>query len=223
MSKPRTSNDLLYQLDADLSWRRHELSELHSVIKSSDEARANVLTRALIPLLYAHFEGYIRFCILKYFQYLETLGLPYSDLERQIYINSFLKKTKSMFGAGANLISISGHIDEIISSQHNRCTHVDSSLVDARSNLNSNVLKELCYLCSLDYGDFLKHELFLDKFLLSRRNSIAHGEEIYLSSRNVKGESEVKKFIDQTLEMMLLFKASVSSKVAEQKYLCSSK
>ena len=90
MSKPYSEQDLSDIFDADLIWRRKELSDLKSAIKNADTSAKSGLLRALIAMAYAHWEGYVRVCANQYFEYLTLRKMQYTELERQIYVNSFL-------------------------------------------------------------------------------------------------------------------------------------
>src|SRR5271165_5830506 len=85
MTKPYTEQDLSDLFDEDLIWRRKELSDMKSAVRAADAAAKPVLLRAIITMSYAHWEGYVRTCANRYFEYLTIRRRPYSDLERQIY------------------------------------------------------------------------------------------------------------------------------------------
>ena len=96
MSRPYTQQQLSDQFDFDLIWRRKELSDMKAAIKRADDASKSVLLRALITMSYAHWEGYVRVCSNSYFEHLTLRKLQYSELERQIYVNSFLVRLGKM-------------------------------------------------------------------------------------------------------------------------------
>ena len=60
MSKPYTEHDLSAIFDADLIWRRKELSDMKAAIKKADQFSKPALLRALVAMSYAHWEGYVR-------------------------------------------------------------------------------------------------------------------------------------------------------------------
>ena len=90
MSKAYTLVELADQLDADLTWRVKELSDLKTAIARSKQNAQSVLLRSLVTMLYAHWEGHIRFCASKYFQYITLRRHRFDQLETQLYINNFL-------------------------------------------------------------------------------------------------------------------------------------
>ena len=74
MSKPYNERDLSDLFDDDLIWRRRELSDMKAAVKAADVAAKPVLLRALIAMSYAHWEGYVRACANRYFEYLTIEG-----------------------------------------------------------------------------------------------------------------------------------------------------
>jgi MAE_28990/MAE_18760-like HEPN len=96
MSKPYTEKDLSNQFDADLIWRRKELSDIKLAISNADKYSKSVLLRALITVVYAHWEGYVRTCANRYFEHLALRKKRFIDLERQVYVNVFLAKLNAL-------------------------------------------------------------------------------------------------------------------------------
>jgi len=103
MSKPYTEEDLSNIFDADLNWRRKELSDLKAAIKVADEPAKPVLLRAMITMGYAHWEGFVRTCANRYFEHLTLRKKLFSEFERQIYVNSFLIRIDSLYQARTSL------------------------------------------------------------------------------------------------------------------------
>ena len=96
MTKPYTQDDLSSIFDVDLIWRRKELSDMKAAIKAADLPSKPVLLRALIAMSYAHWEGYVRTCANRYFEHLTLRKIPFTELERQIYVNSFLGRLDAL-------------------------------------------------------------------------------------------------------------------------------
>jgi hypothetical protein len=103
MSKPYSDQDLSNIFDEDLIWRRRELSDLKSAVKASDVPARPTLLRAIITMCYAHWEGYVRLCANRYFEYLTIRGKPYGELERQIYVNTFLVRLDTLHHSRTSL------------------------------------------------------------------------------------------------------------------------
>jgi hypothetical protein len=210
MSKPKTDTELADQLDADLTWRIRELSTLKNAIASA--TLKHTLLRSLIPMLYAHWEGFIKFSAQKYLDYIALRKPLYKDLELQIYVNRFLLRLDALHRSRIGIEERCQLVKDILDSQNQRFSRYNTSLIDTRSNLNSEVLKEICIVCAIDFTPFATESTFIDVILLKRRNLIAHGEEIYVESHELDG------IVTKGIALMRLFSDAIQNKVYTQSY-----
>lgn len=215
MSKAYTEDDFADQLDSDLTWRLRELSDLKVAIKNSQRNARSVLLRSLVTILYAHWEGHIRFCVQKYFEHVTLRKYRYDRLERQLYVNRFLAPLNALYRARINVGERCQLISEVLDSSQERFSHVSPSLIDTRSNLNSNVMKDLCLICAVDFSYFEEKAVFIDVILLKRRNSIAHGEETLIHN------DELDHLIQEGVALMRTFKDVLQNKVYTKSYLAA--
>ena len=82
MSKDnQTVNILQDNLDGDLVWRTKELSIFRKTIPTQEGAKQTVLIRAGIPLLYAHWEGFIKYAAECYLQFVALQKLKHNELD----------------------------------------------------------------------------------------------------------------------------------------------
>jgi hypothetical protein len=215
LSKPYTEFDLSNQLDSDFNWRIKEFSDLKSAIRASGPTSQSVLLRALVAMLYAHWEGYIRFCVEKYFSYITMRRHNFSELEAQIYVNHFIARIDAISTQRLSLHDRCKIIEDIMQSKHKRFSRVNQKLIDTRSNLNSKVLQELCLLCAVDFALFKAECDFIDRIVVKRRNEIAHGEETYI------GLAEVDDLVSNVVKLMRSFRNSLENKIYQRSYLAS--
>jgi hypothetical protein len=212
MSRAYTEADLADQLDSDLTWRVKELSDLKAAIGDKSNAPA-VLLRSLITMLYAHWEGHIRFCAKKYFEYVALRKHRYNQLEKQLYINSFLTRLGDLHLRRVGVEERCRLISDVLESSEDRFSRISPSLIDTRANLNTDVLKDLCRICGVDFSYFEPRETFIDVILLKRRNSIAHGEDTYI------GSNELDTLVEEGIGLMRAFKDALENKVYTKSYL----
>lgn len=215
MSKAYTDGNFADQLDSDLAWRLRELSDLKSAIAGTQRSAQSVLLRSLITMLYAHWEGHIRFCADKYFEYLTLRKLRHDQLERQLYINRFLGRFDTFYHSRVSIDDRCRLISEVLGSLGNRFSRINPALIDTRSNLNSCVLKDLCLICAVDFSYFETRKTFIDVILVKRRNSIAHGEETYVET------GEMNTLIEEGIGLMRAFKDALQNKVYMRSYLAA--
>lgn len=204
MSKPFSDEDLAYQLSRDLTWRIKEISDLKFAVGSADSVARPALLRALVTVAYAHWEGHVKFSAQKYLTHIALRRIAYSSLTRQFLKNDFLPKIASI---GHKSIEERGClIDEILDSGGRRFVRVNDNLINTRSNLNFEVLSDICRVCGIDLGIFLEHENFIDVILLKRRNSIAHGEDTFVNIEDLGPLTE------KTIGLMRMFSNDLQAK-----------
>ncbi|MCJ7526479.1 MAG: MAE_28990/MAE_18760 family HEPN-like nuclease [Candidatus Aminicenantes bacterium] len=212
MSKPYTEEDLSNILDVDLIWRRKELSDMKSAVKTADLHFKPALIRAIIALSYAHWEGYVRTCVNRYFEHLTLRKKLFAEFERQIYVNKFLSRLDALHRSRISLEARCKLINDILDGGSSRFSYLDSDLVDTRSNLNTDVIKDICMICGVDWSHFEQKRAFIDIVLLKRRNAIAHGQQEYIRA------NEIDDLVADTLALMGFFRNLLENKVYTKSY-----
>ena len=215
MSNPVTETELSFQLDSELTWRRRELSDLKSAIRAADPAGRNVLRRSLVTMCYAHWEGYVRASATKYFSHITLRRKKFAELETQFYKNSFLVRLDALFRSKQGVRMNCDLINSIITSQSSRFSYINPQLIDTKSNLNTDVIKDLCVVCGFDGLFFESNRSFLDVILLKKRNAIAHGQD------EAVGDSDIDELVDKTISLMEHFRTLVENKIYSKGYLAN--
>ncbi|MFB9985096.1 MAE_28990/MAE_18760 family HEPN-like nuclease [Mesorhizobium kowhaii] len=212
MSKPYSEQDLSDLFDEDLIWRRRELSDMKAVVKAADTAAKPVMLGAIITMIYAHWEGYVRLCANRYFEYLSIRKQPYTALERQIYVNAFLSRLDALHRSRASVEARCKIVNDILDGTDGTFRYVNPSLIDTKSNLNTDVIKEICLICALDQSYFESNRIFLDQIVLRRRNAIAHGQQEFIK------EDEIDGLVSDILSLMQHFRTLLENKVYLKEY-----
>jgi hypothetical protein len=212
MSRLYTEEDLSNALYTDLTWRRKEISDLKAAIRAADTYSRTSLLKSMIAISYAHWEGYVRHCATKYFNYLALRRKKYSEYERQIYINSILVKLDSLHASRTSIQERCKIVNEIIDHGESRFSYINSALIDTKSNLNTDVVCDICIICSVDSSYFESKRSFIDFMLLKRRNAIAHGQH-----ENIDAQ-EIDSFAAEVLSLMEHFSTLIENKVITKSY-----
>ncbi len=212
MSKPYTEHDLSSIFDTDLTWRRKELSDMKAAIKRADQFSKPALLRALVAMSYAHWEGYVRTCANCYFEHLTLRKKPFVEFERQIYVNSFLGRLDALHRSRVSVKDRCKLINDILDSGSGKFSFLNPALVDTRSNLNTDVIKDICIICGVESDHFEQNRTFLDVLLLKRHNAIAHGQQEYIQS------DEIDDFVARILALMSFFRNLLENKVYMKEY-----
>jgi hypothetical protein len=212
MSKPYTEQDLSSILDADLIWRRKELSDMKASIKIADSPSKPVLLRAIIAMSYAHWEGYVRTCANRYFEHLTLRKKPFAEFERQIYVNSVLSRLDALHQSRIGLEDRCKLVNDILDDTEGRFLYLNPDLIDTRSNLNTEVIKDICIVCGVDSNHFEQNRTFLDVLVLKRRNAIAHGQQVYIQI------DEIDDLVANILSLMAFFRNLLENKIYTKAY-----
>ncbi len=162
-------------------------------------------------MAYAHWEGYVRLCANRYFEHLALRKLPYHKLERQIYVNAFLVRLDNSSGL-ANLKDRCQLVNDILDGTNDRFGYINPALVDTRSNLSTDVIKDICTICAVDSSHFETRRTFIDLLVLKRRNAIAHGQQEFIRVDETDG------LVSDILALMSHFRSLLENKVYLKKY-----
>jgi len=115
-------------------------------------------------MTYAHREGYVTTCANRYFQHLTPEKRSFSYFERQFYINSFLVRLDALYQSRSNVEARC----KLIDGGADRFAYVNPDLVDTRSDLSADVIKDICVICGVDGSHFQDKRIFIDRMILKR-------------------------------------------------------
>lgn len=197
-------------LDSDLTWRRKEISALLGLAQIARADEKPALIRASIPLIYAHWEGFVRNCFLQYFDFVARRKMSYDKLS----VNFLYLASKSDFPklvSGSEVVAFDTFLDSLRrSSSKNRDPF--RRYVNTKSNLRSDVLLGLFVLSGLPYR-FHDCDDFIYRELCDSRNEIAHG------AGGAPDLDVVIKRRDQAFGLMTGVQAEIVNAVLDKKYL----
>lgn len=182
MSKIRNTEQFIDYISEDISWRTKELSVLFSQIRKTpaNTVKSRTLIRAGVTVLYAHWEGFIKSASTGYLEFVSRQGLSYKDLA--VCFRAIAIKEKLKIATFARTLKTDVLIEVtnfLLNNQNDTCFLNWDKLINTRSNLNSDVLKEIVHATGLDYSLFATKEKLIDNVLLRYRNNIAHGMGMY--------------------------------------------
>src|SRR5205807_2806605 len=125
--------------------------------------------------------------------------LQYSDLDRQFLRNYFLPRLAALSNSKTSIAERCALVDEILTSSDRRFSRVNEDLVNTKSNLSFDVFTDICLVCGVPKSTFADKTVFVDVFLLKRRNGIAHGEDTFVEVE------DLDELTSGTMEMMRAF------------------
>lgn len=169
---------IIDDISRDLDWREAEIASMRLLLSRRDisSRQVGVLLRAAWALLYAHYEGFIKYCLTLFYEEISARSVKCENLPipTQIFaLAKILKQIRTMPPAEM--------INEVTNFQSR---HLDSFAsfpeVDTDSNLWPETLIALLISADLDSRTVEKNHQKLAT-LVARRNEIAHGQKNFIA------------------------------------------
>lgn len=162
-------------LDAQLALRKRELTDLRLLVITTSGQRGQSMCRAAHVAAYAHWEGFTKFAIEAYLQYLCDTRPSVRSLRIQLRALSFIDSIKaagneaSTFGKAVDLV-------DAIESSGSQAFAVNAKELTRIGNLVAKNLRVLLNFVGLEYLDYYATKSnLIDSVLCGRRHRIAHG------------------------------------------------
>jgi hypothetical protein len=210
--KVRTIEELSDFLAEELARRRREISALHVTLKAARVHESEVLRRAGFLMLYCHWEGFVKAAGAAYINYVNYLRLPCNRLSTN-FTAMALKSRLEALGETRKASVVTTFLSEF----SQRCADVQEFVwhgeIDTRSNLSSDVLREIACLLGLDYSSYATKEQFLDREFLAVRNQIAHGDHAAIDGRTYEQAQRI------VLGLLEAFRTDIENAAAQKSYL----
>lgn len=210
MARAVTPVDFSDNLIRDFNWRLKELSDLKLVSEDRDPIRQRGRKRALLVMCYAHWEGHAKYCAEQFIEYVTIRRFRFTEVVDHFYQVRFANLIAK--GGQIPLVERMSLVKDIVEGRNDRLSHIPDGLVNTKSNLNSEVLKDICLVCGIPSLQFDHDMEFLDKFLLRRRNDVAHGQAVFVDS------IDPVELVDRTTGLMRSFRDALDNSVAESSY-----
>lgn len=199
-------------IQKDLAWRKMEVSQLFRIL--SDVESKDVVTKSMVLLLYAHWEGFIKKSSKYYLKYVGEKKVKIMDLTlnfKAIVLKRFVQEC--IDNDGLNLAKEMNFINKQEKMDEKKFKisvdvddDLDEDIINTKHNLNSKVLKNISEIVGVKYNDAMKaRSTYIDAILLKHRNSIGHAGKMALDSakrEEILSFDEVVKLKDFVLVML---------------------
>lgn len=170
-------------LEQDLKWREAELASLKrlAINATTEQVAYRALLRAMWALLYAHFEGFTKFCWDTVLDHVQSAAIPAGGLDTKFALLALEPRFRNH---RANLDSNSiwsffevGLPQALLAAAE----FPDDSRLKTESNLWPNIFERESDRLGIQCDELHKHRNRI-KALVARRNDIAHGKNMVIAT-----------------------------------------
>jgi hypothetical protein len=211
MSKLRTISDIQNYLENELGWRTQEIDNLKKIIPNANSIQTRSLLRAGIPILYAHWEGFVKKSSEAYLNFVTNQGLSYNELKSCFIIFGLKKEIEQLTDTKASIKNIRV-TDFLLKELNNKAKLFYKGIINTQSNLNSALFEEIITSIGIDAIPYkLKYKL-IDESLLKRRNQIAHGEYLDIDIQGYRNLS------DEVIALIRQYKTDIENSISLESY-----
>lgn len=179
------------EIDAARVRRTKELSEIKrkfSVEGSPD--RAGVNSKAVVVLTYANWEGFYNECVRSYLQFLKERGGKVRDTDWMLLVGTFNRDFEALRAKNHSTDAKRQFVADLKARLDCRFDAFDSTIIEARSNLDYERLSQNYSLLNFDLAPVQRFRNRLDKELVGWRHSVAHGDTPDLTSLDIASHVE---------------------------------
>jgi len=173
--KIRTISILQDCLDKEFSWRIKEISQLKNSARTSRSSMQKAVIRGGVPLLYAHWEGFVKRACEYYVDFVSHQRLTLDELESNFVVLGLKKYLQTIVSSRKTKVNIEV-VDFFRKNMNQRAEIRLPSAINTESNLSSSVFENIAMSVGIDPDRYKSRYNFIDESLLKRRNNIAHGE-----------------------------------------------
>lgn len=224
---------LLSQIEEDKAWRERDLVFFENQLANlDDEYSKKIISKALILLLYATFEGHVKFIFECYIGAINKLNLTCKDVITPLMASNLNKIFDEFKNTQRNpkknmifkeehpkdFIELGRRIEFLENFERIMTTPIQldvSKIADTESNLTKKVLLKILFRIGFDSEKFTEKMNSLEK-LLNYRNAISHGAKqegwTYKEYEKIKGE---------VFELIRTIQENVVEHFSQRKYIKS--
>lgn len=206
--KIRSKDELFNYLNDELAWRKKDLTSLKSLIEKNDK-QAEFMIRLALPYLYAQWEGFVKNAGTAYLNYIEGLGKNIKQVKNNFVALTLKKKFKNLLES----TSIYTNFENIVNffGENEKLSFLEDE-INTKSNLNSEVFKDIIQKLGFDYSLYEGKEKTIIEPLIEKRNKIAHG------NRERMDLEEFYQIHQEILMMLDNFKTQIENATLQKLY-----
>jgi len=200
-------HEVVIEIQEDNNWRDGELAKFKINPHNVDQELWN---RMCIPMIYAHWEGYVVNSLRALVGHLNKLQLSPNDVDTKLIVIGLGKAYNSLSGKQS--------FEQKVEFTNKFIDLFDNAMkfrkdIDTKSNLNSKVLKDLCKIFGFNFEVFSNVVTDIDR-IVTFRNKIAHGENSILPDTD-----SIETYILSITKATDIFLEEISKFLLNESYL----
>ena len=215
---------LSIELEQELLSRTEEILKIENLFeiscRSDEDNISGIARKALVLLLYAHFEGYCKQVFQHYILYINRMRIPLSELKLGLVAANLNTEFRKLFDTNHKPVDIKSFSGDGALQQFgrkrefligydtyvSRTADISEAFINTEANLKPDVLRRILFQLELDCT---AADIYLGVIhkLVNIRNSFAHGERIGYPSKMEYSEYRGAAF-DTMKEIKLLVEAA---------------
>ncbi len=207
----RTLNLLQDYLDKEISWRIKEIADMKIAVCRIETVSKKTVIRAATPLLYAHWEGFVKNAARAYLEYVDFQGHKYDELTN-CFVAIGLKKNLGEITQSKQAKANIDALEFIRNGLGQKSNLKLDSAIRTESNLSSAVFENICNSVGICSSGYETKYNFIDESLLNRRNRIAHGEYIDVNA------NQYRDLADEVIVLLRNFKTDIENAASLKAY-----
>ncbi|MFM2075481.1 MAG: hypothetical protein RJB34_1786 [Pseudomonadota bacterium] len=200
-------NKIIDEILITNEWRDGEFSKLKTKPENIDE---NLWWRMCIPMIYAHWEGYVVSSLKLLIEYLNSKELAPSNVPTKFIVIGLGNTYRSLSGKQSfeQRVMFTEKFNALLKEK----IKFTKEAINTKANLKSDVLEELCSMWDFDYSKFKDLTSDINQ-LVHIRNSIAHGENNFIPDSN-----KISQYIGCIKNAIDIFSMEIEAFIDNEKY-----
>ncbi|WP_143883883.1 MAE_28990/MAE_18760 family HEPN-like nuclease [Chryseobacterium binzhouense] len=168
-----TYDQLSNLIGEDYAWRRKELKIINDYVPETPSPKQSASLRFSVPILYAHWEGFVKKSTEIYLEYVAKKYLKHKELRPQFIALSLSKKIGNL--EIKNIEEKSKTVEFLINELDKNSNILTTNVIQTKSNLKYNIFREILFIIGINESKFSAYESLIND-LVDARNNIAHGD-----------------------------------------------
>lgn len=201
------SHEVIEEIQEDNNWRDGELAKFKI---NPHKVEESLWSRMCLPMIYAHWEGYVVSSLKLLIEHLNKLQLKTIEVDTKLIVIGLGQSYNSLSGKQSfeQKVEFTNKFKEIFEN-----TIRFKKNVDTKSNLNSKVLEDLCIMFGFNFSEFRDITANIDR-IITFRNKIAHGENSVLPDTE-----NIEKYISSVTNATDILLAEINRFLLNERYL----